>query len=457
MRWNRRSLLLVALATLFVLVRPAVAEVIATCEAPCESFPPPSIYACPTRTQYSYPWQDHFIPLARIGDHWMPNLGNGDSMTTVFSQDQGTYFPNGSTGFRETWYIARDPGSDRGALYRHYDPVSQNHADSPNVSEPGFGLQTLLGYPWTIDQGGQKPLRVYYSASKNDHMTWGYDLPTRTGEGMPTDWGTAAIWWQGSSSGRGGYQRFGNKVDQCTAVTEGEAAGVVLQNSKLRIKFNKIWGNAIGELKYLAGTGQPDLVSSAIGDMLQSVIYYGPAFGPGQQTLNPTQSGGVDSYNYGATRRWAGSPVLGQTVVTGGAGQPSYMTTDVKPFNFDFGLFTGTDQWTPLLWRGLFRITTTLGCKLSGVYYDDVIKVQFQATKDANAPFPETVMNMMQTGWFLMEPLGDCNVVSKRVTADLVNSNRRDRGESGDDVQHRLRISGSCHAGSRDSRRRCRG
>jgi hypothetical protein len=149
--------------------------------------------------------------------------------------------------------------------------------------------------------------------------------------------------------------------------------------------------------------------------MMQSVIFYG---GPdSSHQLNPTQSGGADTFNYGATKRWAGSPVLSQTVVSG---SPPYMTTDVRPLNFDHDFFDGNDPWSPLLWRGLFRLTTTVGCKLSGVLQEDVIKIRHEATKDADAPFTTNPVNMFQTSWFLMEPFGDCR--SANVQIDLVNT-----------------------------------
>jgi hypothetical protein len=197
----------------------------------------------------------------------MPTFGDGDSMSVPFSWDQGGFYPYGSDGFRETWYIARDGAANRGPFYRHYSSSLGNHRDSPSPSESGYTLEGTLGYPWTADLGGMKPLRRLYNSSITDHRTWLFDPP------LPPGYVVNATWWPGGASPRLGYQRFANLPDQCSAVAAGEAAGSVLQNSKLRVRFNKIWGNAIGELTHLA-SGQ-DLVSSSIGDMMQSVIFYG--------------------------------------------------------------------------------------------------------------------------------------------------------------------------------------
>jgi hypothetical protein len=389
-----------------------------TCSAPCSAFPGDPTYGCQTRTKQTFAWQNHFVALTRLGNHWMPSFGDGDSKTVPFSEDQDTSPPNGSDGLRETWYVARDsPGtnSDR-ELYRYYSSSLQNYLDSPTSSQAGYVQDRLLGYPWRADLGGMKPLRRYYNSSISDHRTWLFDSTPAT----PAGYSLNATWWETGTTPRLGYQRFTNLPDQCQTVAQGEGAGTVLQNTKLRVRFNKIWGNAIGEITY---QGQ-DLVSSSIGDMVQSVLWYGgPTNGP---QLNPTQSGGVDHWDYGNTKKWAGSPVLSETVTTG---SPSYMVTTVKPLNFEHDAFTGlsgttsNDPWSPLLWRGQFRETTTLGCKVNGTLKEDVIKIKHEATRDADATLMFSQgekVDMMEAGFFLLEPLGNCG--SSNVKVDLINT-----------------------------------
>src|SRR6185436_6448977 len=120
----------------------------------------------------SYNWQDNFIALTRLGNHWMPTFGDGDSMTSPFWLDQGTAPPFGSDGLHETWYISRDNLANTAPFYRLLG--NNNHVDSPATSEGPHTLDLDLphGYPWTAAGTGLTPIRRYRNATINDTRTW---------------------------------------------------------------------------------------------------------------------------------------------------------------------------------------------------------------------------------------------------------------------------------------------
>ncbi len=370
------------------------------CEAPTNDPPGP---------RPIYPWQDQFTALTRIGNHWMPTFGDGNSMSAPFWNDQGTFFGFGSAGFEETWYVPRDAASGAGPLYRHLGGVN-DHMDSPSASEPGYtvGLGgNPLGFPWTSALAGTSSIRRYFKSSSADHRTWLLTSP-------PAGYSTDVTWDSGSGTPRYGYQRFGNLLDQCSTIALADPIGTKIQNSKVRVGFNPIWGNAIGEITHLA-TGK-QIVSHSIGDMVQSVIFYG-GHPEAANLVNPTQSGGADCWNYGSTRRWAGSPVISSTT---SRTTPKFFQTVVRPLNFCHNDYQGNDPWSPLAWRGQFRLTTSVGCRLGGTLYDDVIKVEFEAKKDADAVnFTQNPLNMNNVGWLLPHPFGDCR--NQDVRIDVVN------------------------------------
>jgi hypothetical protein len=356
----------------------------------------------------SFPWQNHFIDLTRLGNHWMPNFGDGDSMTNPFWLDQGTSFPYGSAGFQETWYIPRSNLVNTAPLYRLYSPGNVDHMDwTAGVS--GYTTEFTHGYPWTYQAPGTLPISRYLKSSIFDHRTW-------LNSQIPSRYAVDAIMSTANGLPRYGFERFGNLLDQCSVINMGNAIGTKLQNSKLRVGFDPLWGNAISEMTQLATTKQ--VVSHSIGEMVQSVLWYaGPAGGP---LLNPTQSGGADCWDYGATRRWAGSPVISSSV---SGIDPTTLTTTVRPLNFCHDDFQGNDVWTPLAWQGLFRLTTTLGCRLQGTLYDDVIQIQHEVEKDATAPFTDNPINMNNTGWLLASTFGDCRSdnIGARARIDVID------------------------------------
>jgi len=367
------------------------------CEAPSGNPP-----AC----QATYDWEDHFIKLTRLGNHWMPNFGDGDSMSLPFRLDQGTSFPFGSDGFHETWYISRDQIPNTAPFYRVYSSLLSDHMDDKNSNPApslGYTQELVHGYAFTTSEPGTAPISRYVDWSISDHQTW---LPNST----PSGYTLGAAW-----TDRRGYPRFGNKLDQCSVKTAGLAAGNTRQNSVFQMRLNAIWGNAVGEITYLP-TGE-QLVSHTVGDMVNTAIFYGGASCNGTlMQLNPTQSGGADCADYGNTRRWAGSPVISTS--SGGTSQ-QWFETITKPLNFCHDDFVGTDAWSPLLWRGLFRVRTTLGCKIGVTNRDDVIRQLFEAKKDASAPFTNNPLNLANGGWFRLGVFGDCN--AKNIKVDVVN------------------------------------
>jgi hypothetical protein len=336
----------------------------------------------------------------------MPGLGDGDSETLSFDIDQGTSYPFGSEGFRETWYVPKDPGTGRAPFYRHYSAPYQDHMDDPNASAAptlGFVQEAVLGYPFTTSLEGTKPLTRYLNGGIFDHRTW-------LNSSAPPGYSVGSVF-----TNRRGYERFGNLTDLCSTQAAAAAIATSLQNSTMRVKFHPIWGNTIYELTHLP-TGK-QLVRPDIGMMIQMDLWYGGT-DPDHQ-LNPTQAGGVDLQNYGAFRRRAGSPIL-STSFSGGS--PSTMTTEVKPLNFDHDVFVGNDVYTPLLWRGKFRATTTLGCKIKGSLMEDVLKRKHEVILDPDTTFNNSV-NLDSTAWLDFADFGDCrNVNVKLETINLQTS-----------------------------------
>ena len=351
----------------------------------------------PPGTRPSFAWQDYFVALTRLGNHFMPGFGDGDSMTSPFWHDQGTATPFGSPGLSETWYISRDQLSGTAPFYRLL--AYSNHMDSPHTSEGAYVLDLGLphGYPWTTQKPGTNPLRRYYNSSISDHRTWLYSQ-------TPSGYTTGATWTTATPTPRYGYERFGNQLDMCS-VYAASYGTYQLQNSTFKIEFNKIWGGAIGRITHLP-TGK-QLASEAIGDMVQSTLFRGTsADPPGSCCLvNPTESGGTDTWNYSNTKRWTGSPIL--TTSFSGSNPRSFIR-ELRPLNFTTNGFQGNDAWSPLLWRGTFRKTTTLGATVGATTYGDVIRILFEAKLDGDVPTAaQGVYNMNNVFWLRMNQFGD--------------------------------------------------
>jgi hypothetical protein len=363
-------------------------------------------------------WKSYFTALTRLGNVWLPLFGDGNSVTNPWWHDQGTVHPYGSDGFRETWYVANDDMASTDPLYRLWSEAHLDHMDSPFPEESGYVRAApfdthALGFPWTSDLGGMKPMRRYFEPAIHDHRTWLYSaFPT------PPGYVAGATWDSASSTPRYGYERFGTKLDHCDILAPGPgepaAYGVHYLQSPpgelhpIRIDFNRVWGNAVGRIYY--DYGAPDeekqIVAEEIGEMVQVALWRGNTPGELCCEINPTQSGGADNTaNYGDSRRWTGSPVLASSS-TGDS-----FVTDVRPLNFFSDLFTAsgaspdTDPWSRLLFRGTFKVNTNLGREIDGIQYWDVIKTRFRAKLDAGvAPAVAGVWSMNHTYWLRLEP-----------------------------------------------------
>lgn len=360
----------------------------------------------PPDPQVSYVWQNDFIALTRLGSHFMPLFGDGDSMTEPFWLNGGMTKPFGSEGPRETWYILRDNLAGTAPFYRLAGGGGTDHMDSDDPNEAsGFGYQMEFqhGRAWTSQKPGTQPLSRYFKLDIFDHRTW---LFSQTPSGYAAD----RRWDAASGVPRYGYQRFGNLLQQCDVLAIAYQNNS-LENALLKVDLNKVWGNAIGRIYWKPANTQ--LVREQTGAMVQSTIFN--TVNGVCCDYNPTQSGGADVKNFANTRRWAGSPVLsssfsGTTTKTN--------VTEVKPFNFSFNRWVGNDSWSPLMWRGAFKKTTTLGYNLDGTVYNDVILMRFEAKLDDSA-VRTTGHNMNNTFWLTMNPFGDGNV--KNFTIEMVN------------------------------------
>ncbi len=257
-------------------------------------------------------------------------------------------------------------------------------------------IQTL-GSPWTTQQTGTQPLTRYLKNSIFDHRTW---LATQTPSGYAAD----ARWDQASGYAMFGHERFGNLTDFCSVLAAGYVDNLI--NAKIRIDFNQIWGNAIGRITWLP-TGQ-QLVREQIGAMAQSTLFGGDGQ-PYCCNLNPTQSGGADLYNFSNTKRYAGSPITSRFY---SGINPRSQITEVRPMNYGNNPWVGTDPLSPLMWRGTFRKTTTLGFDLGGgTILDNVVKMRLEAQRDTDAPpAMATFFGLNNVFWLSMDgPFGDGN------------------------------------------------
>lgn len=350
----------------------------------------------------AYTWSNDFIALTRLGNHHMPLYGNGDSMTEPFWLNGGTTQPFGSDGVRDTWYIPRDNLAGTAPFYRLLGGADHMDSDNPNeASSIGYSMEFMLGRPWTTQKPGTKALSRYLNSSVFEHRTW---LNSQT----PSGYTVSARWDGVNIPGRFGYERHGNKLQWCDVETVAYTNNSI-SNTKLKIEFHKLWGNAIGRITWKPTNTQ--LVREQIGAMVQSTIFN--TVNGVCCDYNPTQSGGVDLKNYGNTRRWAGSPIISESKTA------TTHVTELKPFNFSFNEWTGTDPWSPLVWKGTFKKTTTLGLNIAGTIYQDVFLMRFEAKRD-DANVKANDHNMNNTYWLTMNPLGDGNVPNN-FRIDMVN------------------------------------
>jgi len=362
---------------------------------------------------YSYaPWAIQFTELARLGNHWMPSFGDGDSMTEPLWLTGGTNPGFGSAGFQETWYIPRTNLANTAPLYRLIGSTNGDHMDWTSAVS-GYTTELTHGYPWTAQVPGSLPISRYLKGNIFDHRTW-------LNSQVPAGYAVDAILSTTNGLPRYGYERFGNLLDRCSVL--GGAYRDSLSNSLIRIDFNKIWGNAIGKITYLGTTPAKQVVASDIGAMVQSTLFTSTAADTnGCCLVNPNEAGGTDGTQYGYTQLWAGSPTL--SVAKTGGTTPS-LNTVLKPINFKNYVFQGeTDRYSPLLWNGVFNRTTTLGYVAGSTTYQDVIKLQFSAKLDNSniAQYYTGANNSMNnTFWLEMSAIGTYNTLTYE-SVDLVS------------------------------------
>ena len=360
----------------------------------------------PQASQIPFTWSNDFLALTRLVSYYMPSYGDGDSMTEPFWLSGGALMPFGSDGARETWYVPRSNLSGTAPFYRLLGGVDHMDSDNPNeASNIGYQMEYLLGYPWTTQKTGTAAITRYFNSGIFDHRTW-LNTQTPSGYGVDRRWDTA------SGAPRYGYERYGNKLQWCDAQEAGYT-GNSMANTQIKVDFNKVWGNAIGRIYWKGTNPWTQLVRENIGAMVQSTIFNtSPKYVNGvlQQDqccdYNPTQSGGWDMANVGNTRRWAGSPVISASFPTS-----TQHVTEVKPFNFSIGIWANADQYTPLMWKGMFRRTTKLGLTIGTTTYQDVLLMSFDAKRD-DSGVRSTGHNLNNTHWLNMNPLGDGNVAN---------------------------------------------
>jgi len=352
-----------------IVCRRANGTIDPTCSPPC-SLP-------------AFAWQDHFILLERLGNHEL----SGDSFTVPFSLNDGTP-PFSATPFLESWYIPVNPlGSTTGPLYRFYSTLYGDHLDSRNATVTNYTNEMTLGHPWLAQQPGtQKVSRYIRTVPKFDHRTW-YTLPA----GFSPD----AIW-----PNRWGFPREGAGIDACSV--DQPAHYVAKSNGVLDLRYYRTWGDAIGYLAFhKPGGGVEQLTLNGPPWMIQTGFGVG-SIGPcatcwaGDTCYNPAQAGAVDPWFVPNTARWAGSPILSTTETTTSVYD---RVSEIKPLNINSGVWQGTDGAKLLLWRGTFRVQTTLGVVIGSTTYKDVLRLRFNAKGDADAPAVIVPSPNLDTFW----------------------------------------------------------
>jgi len=335
----------------------------------------------------------HFIPISRLGNHYMPDMPNfdGDSMTEptwkVGDYGEAVAYARkfGSDGFHETWYIPKEAATGRDGFYERWGGSYWDHMDTadPNDgSQFGYITEKTLGYPWTSTSSGLSAIPRYFNSSIFDHRTWlpgvtpaGYYLETTFDATSPTP--------------RFGFPRFGNRPCKSEVFA---LDGDTIANSRLTVTFNKVWGNAIRDITFNDGSGAKQIVvDDDIGSLVQAEVLAGVGWtqAPRYVFINPTEAGSADGgLNYGNTYRWLGSPVLSisHTATT--------EHTVLQPFNFDSSDFTYSEPDTthiediPLLWKGYFTKDVTVGyTDRQGVTHDEVMQIGFDTVlQDPSVP-----------------------------------------------------------------------
>lgn len=376
----------------------------------CAGDPPPIFNVRPDSDRVSFPTlTTHFKRISRIGNHYMPLHGDGDSMTERITDTDALERRSGSDGWRETSYLAHDALTGTAAWYRLSSSARADHMDSSLSTEASgaphyYVLETTLGYAWTAPAAGLTAMaRWFNNTGIFDHRTWRrYSSP---GAGYTLE----AVHDTANPNPRYGYERFGNLPCRNDVYVAGHHAADTLDNSTLKVEFNRIWGGAIRRI-YFTPAGQQTPVQLVkdddIGALVQSTIFRAAGQTAGGRTvfLNPTEAGTADQVNYQNIYRWAGSPVLSRS-------KPNSTTieTEVRPFTFDPGEFIGNSQLVPLLWNGRFKRRNSLGYTTASATYGDVLRMRFEAILDPGMPetfYSNGSPNMNNAHWLRMAAFG---------------------------------------------------
>jgi hypothetical protein len=377
-------------------------------------------------------YSGHFTKLTRVGNIYMPNFGSGsnmgDSMTQPYWVDSsltnGDVF--GAAGWNETWYLPADAdGSNRRTMYRLYSSAYGDHMDSEDGAEGstlGYSAELVPGYPFTASVEGTSPLTRYFSSNGFDHRTErpGLSLSATNGNGQTLSYGEEFRW--NNTTGRPtmyGYPRYGRlyKLSTTASATNGRCAALTygyvnqLDNNRVRVDFNREWGNAIGRIVF---DGRQLVDDINIGALVQSVLWVVGPSSDARYQLNPTEAGGWDEDNPSNAFRWAGSPILSaQTIGTFNPSVPAPigLKTRLKPLNYYHSVYKDTangkdtSPTQPLMWRGVFERETTLGYQYktgTAGYLNNVIKVGFKANVDSSVPSKSIYASTnMMTSYFL--------------------------------------------------------
>ncbi|HEX2061807.1 MAG TPA: hypothetical protein VHK90_13795 [Thermoanaerobaculia bacterium] len=353
----------------------------------------------------NFNWMPHYEQLTRYVSG--PGTSSSDAKTFVLRVESPPV-----AGLRETWYVARSAqGSETAAFHRLFG--NNEHMDSAFTGETGYAFQRSLDFPWTsaakagrtpagTTAHGMTPLARYVRSSPLDRQTW---LNTQTPSGY-----TREVTYDGTTAlgpERLGYQRFGNlltKDDVLGVNGSGPAYGThFLDNGVLRVDFNKIWGNAIGRITQ-AGTGR-QIVLEPIGDMVQTVVRFPEDTGdPDCRNPNPTQSGSVGP-GLVNTHLWTGSPVLSSAKTTDAVTAVQTFRSVVRPFEFvnaggsATSRWPGTDDTSPLAWKGFIERTDNLGCRFGGLTRRDIMKTTSRLILAPNNPLAQQAVYAVNTHW----------------------------------------------------------
>jgi hypothetical protein len=315
----------------------------------------------------------HFRILNMLSRWWMPNLGDGDHMSTILSTEQPNY--GGDTFEGQMFYIPGSPSEDTTTLYRLSSVPLQDHMDSLQTNEGGYALEGTLGYPFTSQQPGTAPITRWRSVSPYDHMT------ARVGE-WPTGY---------TEDGPLGYGYPRLPVNPAQHCTENFTA----QGQEVQTAFSKIAGGTVWELWW---NGKQFVNDWEYGRQIQSALFWAPG-----DVNNPTEGGDTmfeaepECTSLGP---WAhGSPLLSYSVTTPDGVGP-VVTTTTQPINFYTKPYAcpnpgePCDPNHPLLWNGTFTKTVTLNSQGRAKRVKWKVDTNYPADLPCNGPMAHDCVMM---------------------------------------------------------------